>query len=99
MKTPYTKLLLLGGLVAFVSTFSVAQAQDTDEAKAKAETAAVRKAEREKKHLEKYDANHNGKIDPAEQTAVDADKAKAKVEKAEKDKAKAGKKAQSAEMK
>lgn len=99
MKNTSTKILLLSSVLAFVCTVPLARAQETDEAKAKAEATAARKAEREKKHLEKYDANHNGAIDPEEQAVVDADKAKAKSEKAEKAKAKAEKKAQEAETK
>jgi high-affinity Fe2+/Pb2+ permease len=47
----------------------------------KAETAAARKARQEQANLEKYDSNHDGKLDEQEKAAMKADQDKAKAEK------------------
>lgn len=68
---------------------------DTAAEHGKAEQSADKKAEQAKKRaehrkalLEKYDVNHNGKLDPEERAALKADQEKARSERA---KAKAAK--------
>jgi uncharacterized protein involved in copper resistance len=73
-----SKLLLAASALAVACAFTLpARAADDKEAK---------KAERQKKMLEKYDKNKNGKLDPEEEAEMKADQAKAK-EKKEKEKA------------
>ncbi len=72
-----TTLLALGA--AAVVFCPVTRAAD-DEVKETA--AAARKAKREKE-LEKYDANHDGKLEADEKAVEKADKDKAKAEKKE----------------
>ena len=79
-----SKLLLAASALAVACTFALpARAADDKEAK---------KAERQKKLLEKYDKNHNGKLDPEEEAEMKADQAKAKEAKEKKDKEKAANK-------
>jgi hypothetical protein len=72
-----TTLFALGA--AAVVFVPVTRAAD-DEVKETA--AAARKAKREKE-LEKYDANHDGKLEASEKAVEKADKDKAKAEKKE----------------
>ncbi len=79
MKKPASKLLLIASLFAVACMFTApVQAQPTDAEK------AAKKAKKEEADLKKYDKNTNGKLDPDEKAALEADVAKAKAEKKKK---------------
>ena len=86
----YTTLAVL--TVAAVVFSPVIHAAD------KSETAAARKARQDQENLEKYDKNHDGKLDDEEKAELKADQARASAEKkaaaAEKKEAAAEKKRQ-----
>ncbi|MES1167065.1 MAG: hypothetical protein ABUL68_03605 [Pseudomonadota bacterium] len=92
---PYPTLAAL--LVAAVVFAPLINAAD------KAETAAARKARQDQENLEKYDKNHDGKLDDEEKAELKADQAKAVAEKkavaAEKKEAAAEKREAAAEKK
>jgi flagellar biosynthesis/type III secretory pathway M-ring protein FliF/YscJ len=69
----YTTLAAL--MVAAIVFAPVIHAAD------KAETAAAKKARQEQENLEKYDKNHDGKLDNDEKAELKADQAKATAEK------------------
>jgi hypothetical protein len=69
----YTTLAAL--MVAAVVFAPVIHAAD------KVETAAAKKARQEQENLEKYDKNHDGKLDNDEKAELKADQAKAAAEK------------------
>lgn len=80
MKKPASKLLLIASMFAVAFMFTVsAQAQPTDAEK------AAKKKKKEEADLKKYDKNTNGKLDPDEKAALEADVAKAKAEKKKKE--------------
>jgi hypothetical protein len=58
---------------------------DTRSAEGKAKAAAKKEATPEKSALDRYDANGNGKLDPDEVAAMQADKEKGATKKAKKD--------------
>lgn len=80
MKNPNLKLIAVAGLWAVASSMVVLPARASDEKS----DAAARKAQREAEALKKYDANHDGKLDPEEKAARKADREKAKAEHAAK---------------
>ncbi|MBI5766410.1 MAG: hypothetical protein HZA93_01340 [Verrucomicrobia bacterium] len=79
MKKPTSKITLLACLFAVAGMFTVPAVRAADDA----EKAAKKKA-KEAADLKKYDKNGNGKLDPDEKAALDADVAKAKAEKKKK---------------
>lgn len=84
MKT--SKSTLCASLLAVACMFAVPVSHGAD-AKSN-EAKAAKKAEQEKKQLEKYDANKNGKLDVDENAAIKADAEKAKADRKEKKEAK-----------
>lgn len=76
MKTPASKLTLIISLLALGSMFALPAANAADDAEK-----AAKKAKKEAANLKKYDKNANGKLDPDEKAALEADVAKAKAEK------------------
>jgi hypothetical protein len=82
MKKPASKLTLLATAFAVVSLFTVPALRAADEKEAKDKKDKEPKVTA--KVLEKYDKNHNGKLDPDEEAAWKADLAKAKEKKEEK---------------
>lgn len=89
MKFPTSKLLLVSSLFAVAGVFAIPSLR-ADE---KADEAAAKKAKHEAKMLEKYDTNHDGKLDDTEKAAMQADKEKMKAEHAAKKKEREEKKA------
>ena len=81
MKNITSKLFVLMSALAL----SLAVSARAEDAKPSPE-AAAKKAEAAKKNLEKYDANHDGKLDDAEKAVMKADKDKMKAEHAGKKK-------------
>ena len=79
MKKLSSKLTLLASVLAVACMFTVPAVRAADDA-AKAE----KKAKQEAADLKKYDKNGNGKLDPDEIAARDADREKAKAEKKKK---------------
>ncbi|MFI5336469.1 MAG: hypothetical protein ACHQ5A_06775 [Opitutales bacterium] len=82
MKNITSRHPLVLGLVALALLILPARAVETTPAPDAPATAptdkeqakAARKAEHERKMLEKYDANHNGKLDPEEKAQMEADR-------------------------
>lgn len=74
-----SKITLLASVLAVAGTLTVPAVRAADDA-AKAE----KKAKQEAADLKKYDKNANGKLDPDEIAARDADREKAKAEKKKK---------------
>jgi hypothetical protein len=74
MKNITSKFITLVSALALLATFSAPALRAED---------APKKKEPSKKVLEKYDVNHNGKLDPDEEAAWKADMAKKKAEKKE----------------
>lgn len=74
-----SKITLLASALAVACTFTVPAVRAADDA-AKAE----KKAKQEAADLKKYDKNNNGKLDPDEIAARDADREKAKAAKKKK---------------
>jgi outer membrane biogenesis lipoprotein LolB len=79
MKKPASKLILIASLFAVACTFTVPVMRAADDAEK-----AAKKKKKEEADLKKYDKNGNGKLDPDEKAALDADVAKAKAEKKKK---------------
>ncbi len=81
MKTHTSKLVLVGSLLAFACAVTVPalRAADTPPA-TPAAPAPAKEKKISKKDLEKYDTNHDGKLDDAELAAMKADKAKIKAQ-------------------
>ena len=81
MKTPASKFILIASLFAVACTFAIPTVQAADDAEK-----AAKKKKKEEADLKKYDKNANGKLDPDEEAARQADMAKAKAEKEKKKK-------------
>lgn len=87
MKTKKLPLRLTLALLTLVIVAPAALRAEAGDATAeqsvdkKAEQAQKRAA-RQKALLEKYDVNHNGKLDPEEKVVIKADREKAKAERA-----------------
>ena len=77
MKKLTSKIALIASLLAVTGMFTF-PAYAADE---KADAAAAKKAKHDAEMLKKYDKNGNGKLDPDEIAARDADREKAKAEK------------------
>jgi hypothetical protein len=77
MKTPTSRLVLILGLLAFGS-FMIPAAGAADEGK------SSNKKQKEEADLRKYDRNQNGKLDPDEKAALEADLKKEQEEKEKK---------------
>ena len=75
MKTPAAKLILAASVFAVACAFivPVARAADADK--------EAKKRKKEEADLKKYDKNGNGKLDPDEKAALEADVKKRKEEK------------------
>lgn len=67
---------MVTGLVALAGAMAVPTLRAADPK----EDAAERRARREAETLKKYDANHDGKLEPDEKAARKADREKAKAE-------------------
>jgi hypothetical protein len=80
MKTPASKFILAASLLAVVCAFTVPAIRAADDAEK-----AARKKKKEEADLKKYDKNGNGKLDPDEEAARQADMKKAKDEKKKKE--------------
>jgi hypothetical protein len=80
MKTPASKLILAASLFAVACAFTIPAVQAADDAEK-----AARKKKKEEADLRKYDKNGNGKLDPDEEAARQADVKKAKEEKKKKE--------------
>jgi hypothetical protein len=83
MKTYTSKLVLLGSLLALTCVFAAptlraAPATPATPATPAAPAAPAKEHQVSKKMLEKYDTNHDGKLDATEKAAMEADMAKAK---------------------
>jgi uncharacterized protein involved in copper resistance len=78
MKTPIKQKVIIAGLLALTSVLAVPLIRADEAADKKAE----RKAAREQKILEKYDTNHDGKLDDTEKAAMKADRAEKRKKKA-----------------
>ncbi|MBS0662703.1 MAG: hypothetical protein JSR48_05520 [Verrucomicrobia bacterium] len=76
MKSPMVRNLIVTGLVALAGAMAVPALRAADSK----EDAAERRARREAEMLKKYDANHDGKLEPDEKAVRKADRAKAKAE-------------------
>ena len=79
MKTSTSKFTLILSVFAVACAFTVPAVRAADDTEK-----AAKKAKKEAADLKKYDKNGNGKLDPDEQAALDADVAKAKAEKKKK---------------
>jgi hypothetical protein len=79
MKTPVIKLILTASLFAVACAFTLPTAHAADADK------EARKKKKEEADLKKYDKNANGKLDPDEKAALEADVKKAKEEKKKKE--------------
>lgn len=73
MKSTTSKLIVISTLLLAVCSLV---------SPVRADEKADRKAAREQKKLEKYDKNHDGKLDDEENAAMEADKAKHRRKKA-----------------
>lgn len=80
MKTPVSKLILAASLFAVACAFTLPTVQAADDAEK-----AAKKKKKEEADLKKYDKNGNGKLDPDEKAALEADVKKAKEEKKKKE--------------
>jgi hypothetical protein len=80
MKTPASKLILAASLFALACAFTLSTAQAADDAEK-----AARKKKKEEADLKKHDKNGNGKLDPDEKAALEAEVKKAKEEKKKKE--------------
>ena len=76
MKIPASKLILAASLFAVACAFTLPTVQAADDAEK-----AAKKKKKEEADLKKYDKNANGKLDPDEKAALEADVKKAKEEK------------------
>lgn len=81
MKTPAAKLILTASFFAVACAFTVPVARAADDAEK-----AAKKKKKEEADLKKYDKNGNGKLDPDEKAALQADMQKAKEEREKKKK-------------
>ena len=80
MKTPAAKLILAAGLFALACAFTLPIARAAEDA-----DKAARKKKKEEADLKKHDKNGNGKLDPDEKAALEAEVKKAKEEKKKKE--------------
>ena len=78
MKTPASKLILTAALLAVACAFAAPAMRAADDAEK-----AAKKKKKEEADLKKYDKNSNGKLDPDEEAARQADMRKAKEKKKE----------------
>ena len=76
MKIPASKLILAASLFAVACAFTLPTVQAADDAEK-----AAKKKKKEEADLKKYDKNANGKLDPDEKAALEADVKKAKEKK------------------
>ena len=79
MKKPASKLVLFLALFAVGAMFALPIVRGADDAEK-----AAKKKKKEEADLKKYDKNANGKLDPDEKAALEADVAKAKEAKKKK---------------
>jgi len=87
MKKPASRIILVVGLFAVACGFAAPalRAADTDAEK------AAKKKQKEEAALKKYDKNGNGKLDPDEKAAMEADLKKARDAKQKKKEKEEGK--------